>query len=191
HNSLRFYADLYQPACNLIKGDKSPNYYMLPQEQIRFIYNIMPDVKIIFMLRNPIDRAWSHAMMNLVKLPQRSFESVSREAFLNHFVRTQPKGDYFTALNNWRAIFPTENIMVGFYEQIRQAPFKLLEATFTHIGAPLNVNWDSFSVAQKINRGPGQSMDPFYRATLTEMFTDEIKALETEFGAQVSHWLQQ
>lgn len=55
--SLRFYSRFFEPGRDKVKGDITPNYCIIPRGRIRFIRRIMPDVKLIFLMRNPIDRA--------------------------------------------------------------------------------------------------------------------------------------
>ena len=50
-------------------------------ERIRFIRTVMPDSKLIFLMRNPIDRAWSHAKKDLMRKQRRRVEEVSPEEF--------------------------------------------------------------------------------------------------------------
>lgn len=73
HRSLRHYSDIFKRGCNRVKGEITPGYSIIPVERMRFIRTIMPDVRLIFLMRNPIDRAWSQALMNLVKLPNGAY----------------------------------------------------------------------------------------------------------------------
>lgn len=43
-----------------ITGEITPSYSMLKKVDIQKMYALSPDAKLILMLRNPIDRAWSH-----------------------------------------------------------------------------------------------------------------------------------
>jgi hypothetical protein len=65
HRGLRFYAGHFTPGRHQVRGEITPAYGILPVERIRFIRTVMPEVKLIFLMRNPIDRAWSHAVMQL------------------------------------------------------------------------------------------------------------------------------
>ena len=42
-----------------INGDITPAYAFLPIDVIQEIYKIVPNLRLIYLIRNPIDRAWS------------------------------------------------------------------------------------------------------------------------------------
>lgn len=57
HKGFEWYTKQF-PEC-AISGDASPFYLAYPQAAQR-IYNDFPETKLIVILRNPVDRAWSH-----------------------------------------------------------------------------------------------------------------------------------
>lgn len=46
-------------------GEFTPEYALLPEEGVKHLLRLNPEVKIIFLVRDPIDRAWSHMRMLL------------------------------------------------------------------------------------------------------------------------------
>lgn len=40
-------------------GDITPAYQLLTEQDVEHVHNIVPGAKIIFIIRNPIDRTWS------------------------------------------------------------------------------------------------------------------------------------
>lgn len=54
---IEWYESLFD--VNKISGEKSPNYTLFPEHSSRQIKRYFPDVKIIFCIRNPVDRAYS------------------------------------------------------------------------------------------------------------------------------------
>ena len=61
-----------------ISGDITPTYGLLSEADVDSMKSVIPNVKIIFLLRDPIDRAWSHMRMQAGK-DQRRLESYSIE----------------------------------------------------------------------------------------------------------------
>ena len=53
----RWYLNLFKE--NYVSGEITPSYSLIEEDELLSIKNIAPDVKIIFILRNPINRAWS------------------------------------------------------------------------------------------------------------------------------------
>lgn len=81
---LYVYTRKFKDVKGKIKGEITPAYSILNIERIKFIHLLMPDVRLIFIMRNPIERAWSEAIHNLLrKDKRRSFEDVPNEEIEN------------------------------------------------------------------------------------------------------------
>ena len=84
------------------QGQASPSYAILPLETIRRIRGLMPDLKLIFMMREPIARSWSHAKHNYRFCEANfadtacEFAAVSESRWRENFVHEWPlaSGDY-------------------------------------------------------------------------------------------------
>ncbi|MCK5343962.1 MAG: sulfotransferase domain-containing protein, partial [Candidatus Heimdallarchaeota archaeon] len=152
---INWYLKYFQKGIGLKKGDVSPTYAILPSYAIEVIRSLMPDLKIIFLMRDPIERAWSHARHNL-KYHEANFrfnratnKSVSDENFIRNFTHDWPftSGDYLNSLQQWCSFFPKEQFYIGFYENIRKEPQKLLTQIFKFLGVGVvDVDLDHFPI---------------------------------------------
>jgi hypothetical protein len=61
----RWYASLFRPGRNQIAGEITPDYYVMDKAKVSRVHDTLPDTKLLFFMRNPIERAWSHAFMDL------------------------------------------------------------------------------------------------------------------------------
>jgi hypothetical protein len=190
HRSLRSYARYFEAGAGKVKGEITPSYAALAPSRIRYIRAIMPETKLIFMIRNPIDRAWSQALMNLVVRKKRAFEDVSDEAFLEHFrhERSIVRGDYNRILEQWSRVFPKEQMLVGLFKDIRERPTELLAQVFDHIGVTRDVDWAAFPCTQVVHRGVGVPLPDKFRAELERIYGPEIEQLVERFGPRIAHW---
>jgi hypothetical protein len=57
---LENYANLFEPKGSLLSGDITPAYSMLNDEIIQPIVDHFPNLKVIFLARDPVERVWSH-----------------------------------------------------------------------------------------------------------------------------------
>ena len=185
---LTYYSNLFTAGKDRIKGDKTPGYCTLPPWRIRFIRSILPSARIVFFMRDPVERAWSHAVMNLVKLKGRKIEDVPPANFYEHFVRDGERLRYTRVLDRWRRVFPEKRMHVGLYEDIASDPVGVLRGVCEHIGADTNVDWDRFPYRSVINKGHRPPMPEEYRSFLEKMYGDELSQLEERFGGVVSRW---
>jgi len=61
---LRNYVAHFRNGVGKVKGEASPSYSLLPCRTIRLIRKLIPDLKLIYLMREPSGRAWSHARHN-------------------------------------------------------------------------------------------------------------------------------
>lgn len=184
HESLKLYAEQFRPGRFRIKGEITPGYSILPIKRIRFIRGIMPELKLIFIIRNPVERAWSQAVMNLLKRPKKKYEEIDETEFYDHFrsLRSIKRGDYLTIIDNWSKVFDRDRIFIGFFEEIKERPRELLRKIFTHLDVSQNVDWDTFPYNRKIGGNPEISIPPKYDIFLKNMYKKDIELLHERFG---------
>lgn len=126
--SDRWYQALFAPAGARVSGEITPGYGRLDAAGVRRVHTLLPDARILYMLRHPADRIWSHAAMYFSRYGQRGLAQAS-PAELAAFLDSEParrNSDYLTTLALWRAVYPAERLFVGFYEQVAREPHVLL-----------------------------------------------------------------
>ena len=118
-----------------IAGEITPAYGMLPIETVREIHRHAPRLRLIYLIRNPIERAWSSALMALQRA-EMTIDEASDPWFSDHFhsAGSMKRGDYQACLQTWRAVFPDEQLLVLRFEQIVTEPESLLNRCFQHLG---------------------------------------------------------
>ncbi len=158
---LGWYLDHFGPGADRVKGEASPSYAILPLGRIRLIRRLLPQVKLIFLMRDPVARAWSHAKHNF-RYREASFagrtaalEAVPDRQWHESFTHEWPlaNGDYLGQLQRWLSVFPREQLYVGYYESIARQPETLLRDLFRFLGVDPVVDLSSFPVAEKILTG--------------------------------------
>lgn len=134
HRGLGWYASLF-PHKDKVQGEITPSYAFLPIERIREVHAMNPNLRILFIKRDPKERAWSHALMELAR-QGRKVETTPDAWFVKHFRSeiSRRRGDYAACLAQWREVFPAEQLLVLEYHDIAQDPRKLLERCARHIG---------------------------------------------------------
>ncbi len=193
HLPLRDYAAIFEPGRGKIKGELTPRYALLPSVRIRLIQRIMPKVKLIFILRNPMERAWSQAVMNLATQRQRQVQQVSRQEFLDHFRSpgSLARGMYSRILERWERYFAPSQWFIGLFESISQRPEALLDALLSFLGAPPPANYQDYPLRQIIRKGDGPPLPEPYRQVLTEMYEHELRKLQARYGDAIRAWRDQ
>ena len=130
-------------------GDASVRYLYSPNAAVR-IARDHPDARLLVLLRDPVDRMYSHFHMN-VKL---HLEPLSLEAALDaeeqrvadgwgwdwHYARV---GEYASQLARYFEHFSPEQVQVTFYDDFQAAPESTLESAFRFLGVEPNFRPDT------------------------------------------------
>lgn len=111
----------------------------------RRIRETIPDAKLMAILRDPVSRCISHHRMSVMKrLETRSFgtavDELLREEALGD-ARRRPtetnsyvtRGEYGRVLANYLDLFPREQLLVVFAEDLERDPAKVLRAIFSFV----------------------------------------------------------
>ncbi len=110
-------------------GEASP-LYLESATAAKKIHEAIPNAKIIVILRNPADRAFSDYCMQI----RHSYTEKSVEEGLAPDSHSVQGGNYYTMLKQYYDIFPSENILVLKFEDLKNNPGKQAQKLFGFIG---------------------------------------------------------
>jgi len=135
------YVSLFREASNeLAIGEATPVYLWSPTAP-RNIAARIPHAKIIVILRNPIDRAFSQYLhMVSVGYTRRSFTQEIRASLIQRPVNAAPCwpllefGRYLEQIRRYCDAFPRSQIHISLYEDLAYAPGALLADLFSFLG---------------------------------------------------------
>lgn len=151
--SLNEYTDLYREAGEKLCGDASTDYLYLHDVSIKNIYAQYGDkarsLPIIIMLRNPIDRAWSHYMMQKRegKEPLDFLEASKKETIEERLTRGWPVSfdylGYGYYANQVKAFkFAFDNVLVLKYDDFERNASETVLAIWRFLGLSDDVEVD-------------------------------------------------
>ena len=185
--SDEWYASLFQQGRGKITGEATPDYSILGRKAVAHVHEIMPETKIILMVRNPIERAWSQALMDFSRA--RSLEAIPDEEFRQHFEGHRPRlfSDYLRTIANWGGFYPEEQIFVGFLEDVHFYPNRLLRRLYRFLGA--GASDDYRVIKRKIHSRAVEQMPTRLASHLARVYHDDIRRLDERFGGYASFWL--
>lgn len=158
---------------NQVTGDISPLYYHLPKEVIHSINAFNPSMKIIVCIREPIDRAWSKARMNLLRQKKRNISDLSFDEFKKYCEQIfEGWVSYEETIGNWKAHF--KHVHVAIYDDLEKNPGKWYReiCKFLEI-EPIETNL----LQQRINKGIEVDIPDRYHSFLFTQYKDEMRQL--------------
>lgn len=106
-------------------GEVDPDYLLYPYTAKRIAETLGKDIKIIVVLRNPADRAYSHYLMTKRKglEPYEFEESIGQEANRKNNLKEQKifayieRGYYGSQLKQFMEVFPREQFLILLFEE--------------------------------------------------------------------------
>jgi hypothetical protein len=125
----------------VLTGESTPFYLYDLDAQAR-IKRLVPDAKLIALLRNPVDRAhsnWSHLWAAGLE-PERDFvravaaEPERRAAGWAHFWHYVGQGLYGRQLEHLYTLFPREQVLLMKYRDLRDTPVEALDRVADFLG---------------------------------------------------------
>ncbi len=182
-----WYAGLFAGAENRVRGEITPAYATLRRSTLRAIRALAPDLRFIFLLRDPIDRAWSQARMELS-----ARELASDGACLNAFANraSQLRSRYTQTLDVYGSVFGRDRIFVGFYDAICQEPTRLLHDIFAFLGVDAEYPLDPTVLSERFFCGRTEPLRPRLAVWLARSYHSELRLLEERLGERPGAWLR-
>lgn len=129
-----WYRYIFSRGRSAVKGDISPSYCSLPPEGIDYVLRLLGPAPIIYIVRDPLERALSQLRMNLSR---RGTELPAKGAALERLVldeNIRNRGDYQTNITNWLARYPNDRMLFIPYKDISADPLRVLRKIEQHIG---------------------------------------------------------
>jgi hypothetical protein len=158
-----------------ITGEASPSY-LISRHAPERLASAVPDARLIVLLRNPVDRAYSHYHMVVARgHERRSFEEAIEEAKACAYLR---RGIYVDQLLRWREFFGDEQLLVLKSEDLFKRTQDSLKLVLGYLDLP---RWEPDLPPRK-PKHRYDPMDPATRRRLEEFFEPHNRRLYELLG---------
>ncbi len=184
-------------------GEATPYYLHHPHAPVR-ARGMAPDAKVIALLRDPVERAYSHWVertrngvetlsfaaaieaeaSRLDGEEERMLADPSYQSFAHQHHSYVDQGRYARGLRRWMRAYPASQILVLRSEDFYADPASIYAQTVGFLGlAPFTPQ-----EFRAWNMKPKEALDPEVVATVRSMLADDIVELEQLLGRPM-HWL--
>ena len=132
--TLEKYSELFADVKDEIAiGEASPNYLFHYESSAARIKKYVPDAKLIVVLRNPVERAYSDYLMHIRDaIGYRSLSEQIKHSSHKSFILR--KGFYYVPLKYYFAQFGQEQVKVFFYEDLCENPQYFMRSMYQYLG---------------------------------------------------------
>src|SRR5881398_2660278 len=188
---LEHYARLFEPKGPLLSGDISPNYSTLSNEVIRRIVGYFPNLKVMFLARDPVERVWSHLSMEVHYRQIEPFDATNiDEVNRNLFRRGMLLRSYPSAVVvRWKRYVHPEQFRVYFFDDLQNNPAELRRSILRFLGADpdkpngrLTADYNSWTRMKKL------PLTDKVRSHLAKFFKKELKTCAARLGGPAREW---
>lgn len=156
-----WYQSLFDAApTEAITGEASPHYSMtrIFPNTVERIASHLPDVKIIYSVRNPftaLASAWRQYLSSGDSMPQRHTMPSTFESALRNWPPLPNTVAYWTCLKEYRRHFSDSQIQIVYYEDFTHHPLEVIQQCLTFLGLDSPPRLPEHSA--KMNPGTGKS----------------------------------
>jgi hypothetical protein len=185
------YAELFAGAAEQISGDITPGYSTLPDALVKEITAALPDAKILFLARDPVERAWSHLSMwirhgRITQFDPHDLEQVSRQ-----LSRPEVMARSFPTqiVTRWRRHAGAARFRVFFFDDLKRDSAGMRKTIIEFLGGDpgkvsglLSADHNPKAKLEKLE------LTDAVRSHLAQFFRDELRSCAQELGGPAAGW---
>src|SRR3954451_5318143 len=185
HIDLDRYGRLFSHKGPLLSGDISPAYSTLNDEIIERVASHFPNLKVVFLARDPVERAWSQLSMGVRLGTINGFDANDPDEVIRNLlnpgvlVRSYPS----KIVARWKRYVRADLFRVYFFDDLQENPAELRRSILLFLGGDpdkpsgkLKPHENAESDTNKLR------LTARVRARIAEFFEQELKACAAKLG---------
>jgi sulfotransferase family protein len=188
---LEAYAALFRARDRLVSGDITPGYSTLDESIISKIAARFPDAKVIFIARDPIERAWSQISMYVRRKLIKAFDPDDVDQISQHLELPEIQARSYPSetVRRWSRHISSDRFAVYFFDNLKSDPGQLRASIIGFLGGDpekpsgsLPPGFNTKADKAKLARTPAAQRH------LAQFFASELRACATELGGPAKLW---
>ncbi|MDF0599221.1 sulfotransferase [Psychromarinibacter sp. C21-152] len=169
-------------------ADITPAYGLLPEERLARMAALLPDVRFVYLMRDPVDRLWSHVRMNSLRIkggktvtPRHAHRMLDKVLKGGHQDIAR-RSDYRAVLEKLDRSVEADRTLVMFYEDL------FAEGGLERLCAFLGIAPVAGDTARRVHGGKPADLDPDAAAAARAWLAPQYDYVERRFGALPAAW---
>ncbi|MDJ0825943.1 MAG: sulfotransferase [Rhodobacter sp.] len=169
-------------------GDFTPAYALLPLKRLQEMAVLQDEVRFVYLLRDPVDRVWSHCRMmakrraNKPSEIQRRSVNIMRRIYKGKEPEIVRRSDYIGPLERLREAVRPDQLRVIFYEDL------FSEAAIAGLCAFLGIDPAPAEFGRKVLRGPDAEMEPGQYEEMRDFLAPQYAYITSRFEQVPERW---
>jgi hypothetical protein len=189
--SDQWYRSLFQAGSGKIKGEITPAYSLLDEGDVAAVAETFPRLKIILLMRDPVERVFSQLRLHLEGRLSPSLQSVSDPAILRFATGPSQlrRGDYPTILKLWQRYFP-DNVLAVFQEDLRANGALAVGNILEFLGSKTCNAVDALGTAERRMPSAAPKLPPALIRLIAERHRDIVRDCAASLGGHAIRWAE-
>ena len=188
----RWYWLQFHKAKGRLKGEITPGYCALSKERVGLIEASIPDLKLIYIIRNPVDVVWS--TVRKVIWYQKGREHMQRyspDLLLKSALHPANLrwGQFDKNIDTWESLFGRDRFLYLLYDDLAVAPSCELKRVCKFLGLRALSDDDTRRASSRVNAAPPHDMPAEIREELGSRFAGTVEYLERKLDRDLGHWM--
>lgn len=184
HRGKRYYQSFFPKSdLGMLTGEASVNYFYSDKAKTR-IERDLPNVKLILLLRNPADRAYSHFQMNRKDMVEKSFDQhIASNSLEFKKYNYLEKGLYAKYLTIWNSFLKSDNLLIINSEDLFHKEDLIINRVLSFLELPSDIKL----LSRNKNSRVYEKMKPDTRSELMDYYKEDMANLE-EYLSENFNW---
>lgn len=199
NNDDEWYLSLFDFDKNIAKNkkvfiDNTPEYSILDKDALKHIKSMHPNVKIIFMMREPKSRTWSAIRYFSKNNPEKSL--LDSEKKMINFIQgkgTEKRNDYLATIKRIEEVFPKSDILYEFYENIfisETTQLVFLQKICDFLNIDFNQSYFNETINDRVNATAPENIPKAVDDFLIKKYAKNNLEMKKQFKTQLpENWI--
>jgi hypothetical protein len=172
---------------SMIRGEATASYATMPATDIANIFALNPAMQIVIMVRDPVQRSWSHAKKTLVRDRKKRLEDVPFEEFERCYRSKSniERGTYTALIEKWRSFCGEGALYIAEYRKLCENPLGLITETQEFLGIASGPKFTRKHLKTVVNPTSDDALPTQHAELLRALFAEEVTRLERDYGIKV------
>jgi len=187
---LENYGRLFEQKGSLVSGDISPDYSTASDEIIERVVNSFPNLKVIFLARDPVERAWSQLSMGARLGMISPFDETNADEVIRNLLnpgvllRSHPS----KIVARWRRYVRPDLFQIYFFDDLEKNPAELRRSILLFLGADPNKANGRLKPEDNHDAKKKLRLTEKVRSRVAQFFEQELEDCAAELGGPAKQW---
>jgi hypothetical protein len=187
--SDQWYCSLFRGAKKrgLLAGEATPAYALEGEDVYRTLLDWNPNLRVIFIMREPVSRLWSgvNNWSRKMRGNEASIEELIQRA---EQPKVRERSEYWKTIERLEKVFPKQQIFYGFYDDLSDSPVEFVASVLRFLDVDDSVARRIVEEESAEGQRHGRPVPEEFRSRIEPYFRDGVSGLCARFGGAPCRW---